>query len=102
MVPNQLLLKLTSVCIGVCHILSLFLELSFLEGVKHFLGLLNQPPTPLITLVLNENLLIHSPTEVEHKNGTHVVPLLDAPPPSNKPFCSCSPTPPCRFPHFAD
>ena len=51
MVSNQLLPILTQVCIGICHKLSQFLELSFSEGVKQFLGLLNQPPTPLITLL---------------------------------------------------
>ena len=51
MVPNQLLLKLTQVSIGICHSFSLFQEISFPEGVRHFLGLMEQPPTPLITLV---------------------------------------------------
>ena len=33
------------------HTLDHFLEFWIFEGVRHFLGLLNQPPTPLITLV---------------------------------------------------
>ena len=32
------------------HALDHFLEFWIFEGVRHFLGLLNQPPTPLITL----------------------------------------------------
>ena len=32
------------------HTLDHFLEFWIFEGVRHFLGLLNQPPTPLITL----------------------------------------------------
>ena len=39
------------------HTLDHFLEFWIFEGVRHFLGLLNQPPTPLITLVLTTFLL---------------------------------------------
>ena len=34
------------------HTLDHFLEFWIFEGVRHFLGLLNQPPTPLITLII--------------------------------------------------
>ena len=34
------------------HTLDYFLEFWIFEGVRHFLGFLNQPPTPLITLGL--------------------------------------------------
>ena len=61
MVPNQLLLKLTQVSIGICHNFSLFQEISFPEGVRHFLGLMEQPPTPLITLVITWSGIIHFP-----------------------------------------
>ena len=33
------------------HTLDHFLEFWIFEGVRHFLGLLNQPPTPPITLI---------------------------------------------------
>ena len=33
------------------HALDHFLEFWIFEGVKHFFGLLNQPPTSLLTLV---------------------------------------------------
>ena len=33
------------------HALDHFLEFWIFEGVKHFFGLLNQPPTPLLTLL---------------------------------------------------
>ena len=37
------------------HTLDHFLEFWIFEGVKHFFGLLNQPPTPLITLTNTSN-----------------------------------------------
>ena len=39
------------------HTLDHFLEFWIFEGVRHFLGLLNQPPTPLITLVSSPSFL---------------------------------------------
>ena len=34
------------------HTLNHFLDFQIFEGVRHFLGLLNQPPTPLLTLIV--------------------------------------------------
>ena len=36
---------------GLEHTLDHFLEFWIFKGVKHFFDLLNQPPTPLLTLV---------------------------------------------------
>ena len=76
MVPNQLWLKLTYVCIGISHILSIFLELLFSEGVKQFLGLLNQPPTPLITLIIIGPLNEGSEAGVREKDESPMGRLL--------------------------
>ena len=74
MVPNQLLLKLTQVSIGICHNFSLFQEISFPEGVRHFLGLMEQPPTPLITLVAPCNKPAGVIAAISPPNTTHEPP----------------------------